>query len=574
MGEWCQTDGIALRRSAAFLKELNRGANRCSRGQTVEFADEYHIGKSNQDAYVATVYERLGRDERLRLVLSSATMDLEALRQYFAAFSVNHVHIEGQMFPVRQEHVLGTTLEVIMEYFPKVAPGKKMMVLEAGKGEIRELRKVLLKYYDQKQILELHSQVPHAMQDAVKFRYPYPVLILATGIARDSNTYPGLVTLYDSCRKREPVLYGEHCMHEGLVTAEISKAEFDQARGRLGRIEEDSPGLHLYAIARDDLSFDYPQREVEYCALDGMNLRLKVDGNVHPNDLHFFVAPSRQGVIQADDRLVRIGCYDLDHEPTALGKRAAAMPTSPQNAVMGLYVGDREPNLAWFGFVLAGNQEMGGMLLPGNPKGKALAKDKVASDFLRDILLYLRCLELRAEGQSENWFYENGIDYKAFCKQVEIVEKICKVENCSPFDQDHLNGLEGRRREKFLERLADLANEAFLAGYPENLFVAVGNKRGKRQFAEAHQQGLIFELSRDSSVDRASLLVIGRTHTFDKDNPVVCDASKRRLCAASGVPLESLLNVYGSGFLHAIHKQAIDAADDLRYVNRPRSRRR
>ncbi|WP_275287781.1 ATP-dependent helicase HrpB [Halomonas elongata] len=300
--------------------------------------DEFHERSLDADLGLAlTLDARTVRDD-LRLLVMSATLDVEALAAALGA-ETPLIECEGRQFPVTTRYrPPGARAEVdrhqaaIVEEALASDDGDVLVILP-GVAEIRRLGRRLDERLPSSVVIhELHGRMPLAAQRRalVPDTEGRRRVVLATAIAESSVTVDGVRQVIDAGRERLPV----HQARTGLTrleTRRVNRASADQRRGRAGR---QAPGV-CYRLWSEAQPLP-PDREPEIRQSDLMPLAFELArwGITEPGALTWVTPPAPAALAAGRDGLVRLGVLDGEHRLTRFGGDCARWPVHPRMAVM------------------------------------------------------------------------------------------------------------------------------------------------------------------------------------------------------------------------------------------------
>lgn len=215
-----------------------------------------------------------GKRPDLRVIIMSATIDVDKYKKYFSGIDNNAIHISGQPnYPI-EVIFLEEPIKSYLQYGYKLI---SQLIKDQTKDAIlffivtsNEAFNLCYKIrQDHKQVycIELYADIPDDLkiyaEDKDKFlelgNYDQKV-IMATNVAESSITIDGLKYVIDSAYELytyfSPDYYGKM-----FVKKLITKAQALQRRGRVGRTE---PGIcyHLITKLQYDLLDDYPTPDI------------------------------------------------------------------------------------------------------------------------------------------------------------------------------------------------------------------------------------------------------------------------------------------------------------------------
>ncbi|MBV1879166.1 MAG: ATP-dependent RNA helicase HrpA [Pseudomonadales bacterium] len=233
--------------------------------------DEAHERSLNIDFLLGYLKRILPRRPDLKVLITSATIDLQRFSEHFDNAPI--VEVSGRTFPVDVEYrplatgsrtddsdnlVLQGVVETLYEIASreKAAAGKMphqndVLVFLPGEREIRELAELIRKSnLQQFDTLPLYSRLSVAEQNRVfqqRNRHKQRV-VLATNVAETSLTVPGIRYVIDPGLARIS-RYSIRSKVQQLPVEPISRASADQRKGRCGRV---SAGVCYRLYAEED----------------------------------------------------------------------------------------------------------------------------------------------------------------------------------------------------------------------------------------------------------------------------------------------------------------------------------
>lgn len=309
------TDGLAL------VRELVGTSNRRF---DVLILDEVHEWNINIETLVAWVKHYIEEEKELRVVLMSATLEAEALSEFFEAQVID---VPGRLFEVEEQKPQGH--EPIDDIVRLVREGRNVLVFEPGKPEIENtIRLVRDQVGTIAKVLPLHGELSPAEQKLCFGEYSMPVVVVATNVAQTSITIPGIDAVVDMGFERRIEVSGGV---EGLCLRPISYADSKQRKGRAGRCK---PGIYIdWCKAHPDDRREFPLPEIQRLRLDQTVLRL-AEAGFDMEELTFFHQPPVKEIHEARLTLKALGCIDERGQITQLGSHIAHLPISVMGGKM------------------------------------------------------------------------------------------------------------------------------------------------------------------------------------------------------------------------------------------------
>ncbi|XP_076818876.1 putative ATP-dependent RNA helicase DHX34 [Clavelina lepadiformis] len=331
------TEGLLLRQIQQdhTLKQYN-----------VIILDEVHERHLQSDFLLGLlkILSSSGHREDLRLVLMSATINLELFSEYFQGSPV--IQVPGRLYPIQVQYLpipveeqTGKTSRLdprpyvrILQRIDKKYPSSErgdLLVFLPGMQEITTVEGASQAYAEETGrwiILPLHSTLSIEEQDKVFDMAPEGVrkCILSTNIAETSVTVDGVRFVADSGRVKEMSYDAQYKMKK-LQEFWISRASSEQRKGRAGRT---GPGVSYRLYSEDDYDAlaDYSTPEIQRVPLDSLILQMKSMGISDVRSFSFIEPPPEGAMNDALRVLTEHGAIDSDENITALGEMLAQLP--------------------------------------------------------------------------------------------------------------------------------------------------------------------------------------------------------------------------------------------------------
>ncbi|WP_136680901.1 ATP-dependent RNA helicase HrpA [Neptunomonas sp. XY-337] len=323
-----------------------------SRYQTL-IIDEAHERSLNIDFLLGYLKRILLKRPDLKLIITSATIDLERFSKHFNDAPV--IEVSGRTYPVevlyrpllsedaqeeqqdrtQQEGILDAVEEIIQLDKGKTQGPRDILVFLSGEREIREtaerLRKAALK---DTEIMPLYARLSVAEQNRIfqGKRDAGRRVVLATNVAETSVTVPNIRYVIDTGVARIS-RYSYRSKVQRLPIELISQASANQRAGRCGRI---APGTCIRLYSEDDFQqrpefTDAEIRRTNLAAviLQMLNLRL---GDIA--QFPFIDPPDRRYINDGFKLLEELGAVTTQRKMTSLGKKLSKLPVDPRIARM------------------------------------------------------------------------------------------------------------------------------------------------------------------------------------------------------------------------------------------------
>ncbi len=321
--------------------------------------DEAHERSLNVDFLIGYVKTLLRRRPDLKLIVTSATIDIEAFRAHFDGAPV--VAVGGRGYPVdvlyREqdegfEHALQGCLEEIAR--AGASGPRDILVFLSGEREILDTSRWLKRQYgDRYDVLPLYARLPAREQRRIfapgeregaplarrqkregaplEKTKPRQRVVLATNVAETSLTVPNIGYVVDPGNARIS-RYSYRSKIQRLPIEPISQASAEQRKGRCGRI---APGTcyRLYSSADFEGRPQYTDPELKRTNLAWVVLQMRAFRLGKTEDFPFIDPPDPRVVKDAELTLRELDALDGDRL-TQIGRTMARLPVDPRLARM------------------------------------------------------------------------------------------------------------------------------------------------------------------------------------------------------------------------------------------------
>jgi ATP-dependent helicase HrpA len=317
---------------------------------SVIIIDEAHERTVNIDFLLGYLRQLLPQRKDLKLIISSATIDINLFSRCFSSAPV--IQISGRLYPITivykpvielwkgesMDSYIEGALTVIREIMAVDDTGDILVFLPAV-GDITELYRRLEPVTANKAwLIPLHSRL-HAEQQQIIFKKSdRRKIVIATNIAETSITVPGIKFVIDSGLVRMS-RYDAHSRLTRMPIEKISKASADQRAGRCGRLQ-DGICYRLYSEADYNSRKMFTTPEIQRANLAAVLLKMSFNGLGTPEQFPFLQRPSVQAIRSAARQLVELGAVNKKGSITHEGKEMARLPLDPPLAKMLIYAKD------------------------------------------------------------------------------------------------------------------------------------------------------------------------------------------------------------------------------------------
>ncbi|WP_110685325.1 ATP-dependent RNA helicase HrpA [Salinicola aestuarinus] len=321
--------------------------------------DEAHERSLNIDFLLGYLKRLTARRPDLKVIITSATIDVERFSQHFA------IEKDGERRPAPVVEVSGRAYPVEVRYRPLVRESREeedltlqegivaaveeieqverenrwyggprdILVFLPGEREIRETADVLRRAdLKSTEILPLYARLSNAEQNRVFQSHAGRRIVLSTNVAETSLTVPGIRYVIDPGLVRMS-RYSFRAKVQRLPIEPVSQASAEQRKGRCGRVAE-GVCIRLYGeedfLARPEFTEPEIQRtNLASVILSMLSLKL---GDVL--DFPFVDAPDPRFVKDGYRLLFELGAVNANEHISETGRRLARLPIDPRLARM------------------------------------------------------------------------------------------------------------------------------------------------------------------------------------------------------------------------------------------------
>ena len=326
------TDGI-------LLAELQR--DRELRDYDTLIIDEAHERSLNIDFILGYLRALLPKRPDLKVIITSATIDVDRFSQHFDNAPV--IEVSGRLFPVEvhylgdsdgaedgvEDQIVRAVDGIVAEDF---GPRGDVLIFLPGEREIRDLSR-RLKGDERRQILPLYARLSAAEQNRVfKPTGSGMRVVLATNVAETSLTVPGIRYVIDPGTARVS-RYSHRTRLQRLPVERISQSSADQRKGRCGRV---AAGVCLRLYSEQDFLArpQFTDPEILRTNLAAVVLKMLELGLGDVQKFPFVDPPEGKMVRDGQRLLEELGAISARGKLTSLGRKMARLPVDPKLARM------------------------------------------------------------------------------------------------------------------------------------------------------------------------------------------------------------------------------------------------
>mgnify|MGYP000892656786 CR=1 FL=1 len=327
--------------------------------------DEAHERSLNIDFLLGFLKRLLPKRPELKLIVTSATLDVERFSAHFDGAEI--MSVEGRTYPVemryrpvqgddddRDRDLPRALLDAVDELALEGAGD--ILVFFDGERGIREAEEALRKHPVPKhlgmtEILPLYARLSAADQARVFQKHNARRIVLATNVAETSLTVPGIRYVIDTGLARVS-RFSARAGVQRLQVEPISQAAARQRAGRCGRL---GPGICIRLYGEDDFNQRpaHTDPEILRTNLAAVILRMESLRLGHVDDFPFLDRPDGRQIKAAYDLLFELQAVDEARVLTPLGAQLARLPVDPRLGRM-LLAGEKDGCLAEMLVIVSG----------------------------------------------------------------------------------------------------------------------------------------------------------------------------------------------------------------------------
>ncbi|XP_071561060.1 probable ATP-dependent RNA helicase DHX34 isoform X3 [Temnothorax nylanderi] len=308
--------------------------------------DEVHERHLHGDFLLGIMKCIINQKPDLKLVLMSATINIQLFSNYFAKENVKIIEVPGRLYPIQLFYRPVTVedlrykndrfnpspyvqiMQIIDQKYPVDEKGDLLIFL-SGISEITAVVDAAKEYSIKKNnwiVLPLHSTLSIVEQDKVFDYAPDGIrkCIVATNIAETSITIDGIRFVADSGKVKE-MSYDPSCKMQRLKEFWISKASAEQRKGRAGRT---GPGVcyRIYSEEEYKMLEKYSTPELQRVPLDSSLLQMIAMGLPDARKFPFIEPPPANSLENAILSLKDHDALTDNEKITCIGKTLARLP--------------------------------------------------------------------------------------------------------------------------------------------------------------------------------------------------------------------------------------------------------
>lgn len=331
------TDGILL----AEIQQ-DRFLNRYE----VLIIDEAHERSLNIDFLLGYLKQLLARRPELKLIITSATIDVEKFSQHFSNAPI--VTVSGRTYPVDVRYAPLTDKAEGQFYSDVITDGiveaaqeiqradrnqgsasGDILVFLATEREIRETAQALRKAkLAATEILPLYARLRQSEQAKIFKPHSGRRIVLSTNVAETSITVPGINYVIDTGFARIS-RYSLQSKIQRLPIEPVSQASANQRKGRCGRLA-DGICIRLYSESDFNSRSEFTDPEILRTNLASVILRMLHLRIGEVSSFPFIEPPETKAINDGFKLLEELNALDAKRQLTRSGRQMATLPVDPK----------------------------------------------------------------------------------------------------------------------------------------------------------------------------------------------------------------------------------------------------
>ena len=278
--------------------------------------DEAHERSLNNDFILGYLKQLLPRRRDLKLIITSATIDVERFSKHFNNAPI--IEVSGRTYPVEVryrpivEEDDQDQLQGILNAVDELqAEGRgDILIFMNGEREIRDTAEALQKQnLKHTEILPLFARLSAQEQNKIFHPSGLNRIVLATNVAETSLTVPGIKYVIDPGTARIS-RYSYRTKVQRLPIEPISQASANQRKGRCGRVSE---GICIRLYSEEDFNSrpEFTDPEILRTNLASVILQMTALGLDDIEAFPFVDAPDKRHIQDGIKLLEELGAFEM-----------------------------------------------------------------------------------------------------------------------------------------------------------------------------------------------------------------------------------------------------------------------
>ena len=308
--------------------------------------DEAHERSLNNDFILGYLKQLLPRRPDLKVIITSATIDVERFSKHFNNAPI--IEVSGRTYPVEvryrpvAEEDDQDQLQGILNAVDELqAEGRgDILIFMNGEREIRDTAEALQKQnLKHTEILSLFARLSAQEQNKIFHPSGLNRIVLATNVAETSLTVPGIKYVIDPGTARIS-RYSYRTKVQRLPIEPISQASANQRKGRCGRVSE---GICIRLYSEEDFNNrpEFTDPEILRTNLASVILQMTALGLDDIEAFPFVDAPDKRHIQDGVKLLEELGAFETvqtksgeKRRLTTIGRQLSKLPVDPRLAKM------------------------------------------------------------------------------------------------------------------------------------------------------------------------------------------------------------------------------------------------
>ena len=308
--------------------------------------DEAHERSLNNDFILGYLKQLLPRRPDLKVIITSATIDVERFSKHFNNAPI--IEVSGRTYPVEvryrpvAEEDDQDQLQGILNAVDELqAEGRgDILIFMNGEREIRDTAEALQKQnLKHAEILPLFARLSAQEQNKIFHPSGLNRIVLATNVAETSLTVPSIKYVIDPGTARIS-RYSYRTKVQRLPIEPISQASANQRKGRCGRVSE---GICIRLYSEEDFNNrpEFTDPEILRTNLASVILQMTALGLDDIEAFPFVDAPDKRHIQDGVKLLEELGAFETvqtksgeKRRLTTIGRQLAQLPVDPRLAKM------------------------------------------------------------------------------------------------------------------------------------------------------------------------------------------------------------------------------------------------
>ncbi len=335
------TDGI-------LLAEIQQ--DRFLNKYEVLIIDEAHERSLNIDFLLGYLKQLLAKRRDLKLIVTSATIDVEKFSRHFGDAPI--VAVSGRTYPVETRYaplvnsredqidddiqidgIIKAVADITKDDRHRGKSSGDILVFLSSEREIRATATKLRKQkFRDVEILPLYGRLRHSEQAKIFKPGRGRKIVLATNVAETSITVPGINYVIDPGFARIS-RYSLQSKVQRLPIEAISQASANQRKGRCGRMA-DGVCIRLYSASDFESRPEFTDPEITRTNLASVILRMKHLRLGEVEEFPFLEAPESRAINEGAKLLIELDALSHSRQLTDSGRKMAILPVDPRYARM------------------------------------------------------------------------------------------------------------------------------------------------------------------------------------------------------------------------------------------------